>query len=265
MDNIALQRRVEELERRVEEGDQRLAETAADLREAREQLAQRDRMAMLGCIAAGIGHELRQPLSVINNIAYCLRLMGADRTLPSAAGATAHAHLGRLEEQVALANRIISNLMDFVRRQQPNRSAVQLNALLEAEAAGLQPPENIRVEKDLAPELPPILADPFHVQRVLHNLALNALQSMGQSGGCLLLRTAAENNDVLLEVKDTGPGIREEIRDKIFQPFFSTKSGGLGLGLALSRHLVEANQGTIHFCSTPGQGASFQVRFPASR
>ena len=214
----------------------------------------------IGQMALSISHELRQPLSVINNIAYYLRLVGGEQGAPAAL----RPHLDKLEDQVALASRIICGLMDYAQTQQPSRRATDLNQIVEEQTARLEVPETMRLEKRLAPQSCSALADPMHLERILHNLVSNAVQSMGAAGGALCLRTSAEDVDVLLEVSDTGPGIPEDLQEKIFQPFFSTKSGSLGLGLALTRQLVEANRGSICVRSQPGGGATFQVRLPAA-
>lgn len=253
----------------VESLERRLREATAALEHARAELAQWERLALIGQIAVAIGHELRQPLSVINNVAYCLRLIcqeksGGEKEASSGPSAAALPQLDRLESQVALANRIISNLMDYARSQQPNRRPIDLNRLVEEQFALLEIPRQIRWKKQLAMNLAPALADPFHLERILHNLVANAVESMRSSGGELCLRTFAEEGGVVLEVSDTGPGIPDELREKIFRPFFSSRSGGVGLGLALARHLTEANQGSIQFRSEPGRGACFQVRLPAA-
>ena len=253
----------------VEHLKHQLQEALAALEQAREELAQRERLALLGQIAVGIGHELRQPLSVISNIAYCLRSAleekggGAKSTVAGAGSRTSPAtHLDRLDEQVAEANRIIAGLMDYARTNRPRRRPTDLNELVEQQAARLNLSPQIHLRKLPAPDLPSVLADPLHLERVFHILAANALQSMEAAGGELYLRTYFEPGWVVLEVSDTGGGIPEELRAKIFRPFFSGKAHGIGLGLALARQLVEANEGRISFCSESGRGAVFQVRLP---
>lgn len=260
----AVEREAVDTARMVESLERQLQETSVALEQARQELAERERLALIGQIAVAISHELRQPLSVINNIAYYLHLVCGEKDAPDAY-ASLRPHLDKLEDQVALANRIVSNLTEYARTQQPNRQPTDLNHLVEEQMALVEIPESIRVEKQLGPGLPRALADPVHVERVLHNLLTNAIQSMRASGGELRLRTFVEDLQVVLEVGDTGPGIPEELRDKIFQPFFSTKFGGLGLGLALARQLLEANQGSISFCTRPDRGATFQVRLPAAK
>ncbi len=244
-----------------------LQDALSALEEARKELAQRGRLELLGQIAVGIGHELRQPLSVINNIAYCLRAALQEKAGdehnpgPKASPLT---YLDRLDEQVGLASRIISSLTEYARTQRPNRCPTNLNQLVQRQAARLQLPPNIRLETQLADKLVRVLVDPVHMERVFHILVTNAFQSMEASEGKVDLRTFSEAGGALLEVADTGPGIPEALREKLFQPFFSGRANGLGLGLALARQLLEANQGSIGFRSEPGRGACFQVRLPAA-
>ncbi len=254
----------------VEQLQRQLQEATAALERAREELVQRERLALVGQIAVGIGHELRQPLSIISHLAYCLRLLcgpqeggGAEKE-SSVRACSIREHLDRLELQVALANRVISNLLDYARSQQAERRPVDLNCLVQEHGRQFEVPGNIRLRIELAPGLAPVLADPLHLERVLLNLVTNSLQTMEATGGELRLRTYAEGQQVVLGVGDTGPGIPEELREKIFQPMFSTRSSGLGLGLALTRQLVEANGGEISFSSQPGVGTTFLVRLPVA-
>ena len=248
----------------VERLERQLLEATAALEQARQELAQRERLAQLGQMSVSISHELRQPLSVINNIAYYLRLVCAEKGSSADAPAALRRHLDKLEHQAALASRIICSLTEYAQTQQPSRRPTDLNQAIEKQTARLEIPETTGLEKHLAPKLAAALADPLHLERILHNLLTNAVQSMGTAGGALCLRTFAEDAGVVLEVSDTGSGIPEELHEKLFQPFFSTKSSSLGLGLALSRQLVEANQGSIRVRSQPGCGATFQVRLPAA-
>ncbi len=244
-----------------------LQDALSALEQARKELAQRGRLELLGQIAVGIGHELRQPLSVINNIAYCLRAAlqqkAGDEHNPGPK-ASPLTYLDRLDEQVGLASRIISSLSEYARTQRPNRCPTDLNQLVQRQAARLQLPPNIRLGTQLADQLVRVLVDPAHIERVFHILVANALQSLEASEGKVDLRTFNEAGGALLEVADSGPGVPEALREKLFQPFFSGRANGLGLGLALARQLLEANQGSIGFRSQPGRGACFQVRLPAA-
>lgn len=241
---------------------QELRSLRAELEETRRELAESRRLAELGQIAAGIAHELRQPLGAIGAMAYLLRssLAGMDRDR----GASAEKLLNDIDGELALAGRIITNLLDYVRRRQPLRSPVNLNRLVERQAAKLRLPPEIHAETSLSPALPHVLVDSLHIERVVHNLLENAIAAMRSTGGALTLSTYQAGPQVILEIRDTGEGIAEEIREKVFQPLFSTRERGAGLGLALTRRLLEANDAQISFTSVPGQGTCFRLRFPTT-
>jgi signal transduction histidine kinase len=244
-----------------EQLERQLRETQAALEQARAELQQRERLALAGQIAMGIGHELREPLSVISNLVYCLRLACGEREAAPGTAITLQRYLDCIEEQVLEADRVITGLLEYARTYEVRRQAVDLNGVVEGRAGTLRLPDNIRLAKQLTPGLPAALADPLHVERVLHNLTVNAIESMRADGGELRLATFSTGEAVVLEVADTGPGVPPELADKVFDPVFSTRPAGMGLGLALCRQLVEANQGSIGFRSAPGCGAAFQVSF----
>lgn len=247
----------------LEQLQRELNDTRALLEEARREVAESRRLAQLGQIAAGIGHELRQPLGNMSALLYCLKTAEpGDEKHTRPAGA--RDYLGELEGQLALADRIICNLLDFARTQQPERRPTDLNGLVGQQCEQMALAAATRLAMELAPGLPPVLADPVHIERAFHNLVANALESMRETGGELRVSTYAADDCVVLEVCDTGPGIPHELREKIFQPLFSTRSRGLGMGLALTRHLVEANGGTIGFCCEAGAGTRFQLRLPVA-
>jgi signal transduction histidine kinase len=243
----------------VEQLERQLQEVCATLEQARAELMQREQLASVGQIVIGIGHELREPLAIIANLALCLRFIHQRQELEPEAKATAGRYLDCIDEQVAEADRIIRSLIDYARTRHAERRSIDLNSLLEEQARMLHVPENVCLDAQLAPGLPPVLADPLHIERVFRNLVANAVDSMGAAGGELRIATFAAGESIVMEVADTGPGIPEELGDKVFQPMVSTRSAGTGLGLALCRQLVEANQGTISYRSAPGRGAAFQV------
>lgn len=245
----ALRRTSEELESRVEE-------RTRELREAHEELVRKERLALVGQLAGGVGHELRNPLGAIGNTAYYLRMR-----LGQAADAKVQKHLEILEGEVRRANKIVTDLLDFSRVKQPNRMAAQLNSII-ADVLSRQPrPEAIPVILDLADPLPTVQVDPDQVGQVLLNLILNGIEAM-PNGGTLTIRTAAERGDVVAQVSDSGTGIEPENLEKIFQPLFTTKTKGIGLGLAVSRRLAEANGGRLVVSSRPGAGSTFTLAFP---
>ena len=220
-------------------------------------------------LAGDIAHELRQPLSAIQNIAFYLRA-----TIPSRNGAVLK-HLKTLEQQTAIAGEILSSMLEFARSGKPTIAPTDLHAVLKnvlsrAALHSSSPSSRLRLKQSLARRLPPVLADPVHVDRILSNLIANGVESMekmerrGKRGaqGTLSVATGAEGRQVVVRVADTGCGISPAQARSIFEPFFTTKQTGTGLGLALCRRMAEANGGSIGFQSRPGKGTTFELRLP---
>ncbi len=236
-------------------------------------------------LAGAIAHELRQPLSVIQNIAAYLRA-----TVPSRNGAVLK-QLKTLEQQTAMAGEILSSMLEFARSGKPTIAPTDLHAVLKnvlsraslGLSGGLSrdrvrglsrglsrsslPSSQLRLKQSLARRLPPVLADPVHVDRILSNLIANGVESMKRrekrnAPGILSVATEAEGREVVVRVADTGCGIAPAQARKIFEPFFTTKQTGTGLGLALCRRMAEANGGSIGFQSRLGKGTTFELRLP---
>lgn len=246
-----------QLEDRVRERTRELEAAMAALRAAQEQLVRRERLAILGQLAGGVGHELRNPLGVMTNAVYYLELIQDDVT------DDVREYHGILRAQIGLAEKIIGDLLDFARVRPPQRSEIPLVAIVEEQLRRLVCPANIRVELDFAPDLALPHVDPVQVGQVVFNLILNAIQVMDIEGGVLTLRGAADGSSaVMLMVEDTGPGIPFELRGQIFEPLFTTKARGIGLGLAVSRGLAEANGGTLILSHESTGGATFVLTLP---
>jgi len=250
----ALQEYSERLEEMVEQRTQ-------ELRDAQEQLVRREKLAVLGQLAGGVGHELRNPLGVISNAVYFLQL-----TLPDAdeTTATAREYLEMISEEVRNAGKIISDLLDFSRTRLPDREEAAVSELVAEVLEKRPPPEEVQVITQIASGLPLVFVDPQQMGQVLGNLVANAYQAM-EEGGALTISAQAEEGQVSLSVADTGCGIPEENMAKLFEPLFTTKVRGIGLGLAVTRILVEGHGGTIEVQSEVGKGSTFTVRLPIGR
>jgi PAS domain S-box-containing protein len=231
-----------------------LEEKTRALEEAQEALVRRERLAILGQLAGGLSHELRNPLGVVKNAVYYLRMVVPDDE-------PARKHLAIIEREVGTANRIVTALLDFARVSVPRRVPSDLNAMVRACLDRAAPPPGVTVTATLGEDLPLVAIDPEQIVLVLGNLILNALQAM-PGGGTLTVETSWTARDVLIGVADTGVGIAPEHLEKIFEPLFTTKARGIGLGLAMVKRLLEANGGQITVESTLGQGSRFLVRFP---
>lgn len=238
-----------ELETRV---DQRTAE----LREAQDTLVRRERLAILGQLAGSVGHELRNPLGVMTNAVFYLEAVLANEP------GTVHEYLGILKTQIGLSEKIIADLLDYARIKPPQRDFVPLEELVDEQRRRLPPAERIEVVTDYQAGLPPAYVDRVQIGQVVLNLISNAMQAM-PNGGTLTLRGAKNPADgVVLEVQDTGCGIPPENQEKVFEPLFTTKARGIGLGLAVSRGLAQANGGMLSLVSKIGRGSTFTLRLP---
>jgi PAS domain S-box-containing protein len=237
--------------------EQRVEERTRELREAQGQLVQQERLTVLGRLAGGVSQELRNPLGIIHNAIYFLRLIQPE------ADEKVSEYFGIIETEIRQADKIISDLLDFSRNQPPDAEPLQIPRLVQRVFEQLPPPENIRLTLALPENLPLIWADRAQMLQVLGNLVLNAYQAMPEGGELRLSAFYLEAEHTLrLSLRDTGPGVPLENQSKLFQPLFTTKPKGLGLGLALCRNLIEANGGGIEFETEPGFGATFNLFFP---
>jgi len=235
-----------ELERRVEL-------KTRELREAQRGLLRAERLASIGQLAATVAHELRNPLNVIKVAHYALaRGCSPEREAR---------HLDAIARQVGAASRIISDLLDFARESPPRIESVDLARLAQQVLADRDVPPTVHAVVECDGPIPPVHADRMQIAQVLSNIIENALQMM-PDGGSLVVRCFGEAGRAGVSVRDTGPGIPDEVRARIFEPLFTTRTKGTGLGLAVARRIVEAHGGEIRVESTPGSGATFTLLLP---
>jgi signal transduction histidine kinase len=245
------------LEARVVERTRDLQAAVTRLQEAQEVLVRKERLATLGELAGGVGHDLRNPLGVMTNATYYLGEVLKD------APPDVLRHLDILREQVHVSERIVGNLLDFARGKEPQRGVVPLEQIINKQMLEVVTLSGIEVRIEIPPGLPPVRADAGQVGQILRNLVTNAAQAMEERGGRLTIRANAGDGGVIVEVADTGPGIPSQLLHKVFEPLFTTKARGIGLGLAVSRSLARANDGDLTVMSTQGAGATFILVLPA--
>ena len=228
-------------------------------RKLQEQLQRADRLAAAGELAAGVAHEVNNALVAILGETEVARRPADKEAL--------HAAMGRVETQGRRIAEIVQGLLGFARPQPPQRGAIDVRDLvretlvLMAHDLGRS---RIRTETRFAPDLPLVLADSKQIQQVLVNLFTNAAQAMEARGGTLLVNIHPCPGGVSLEVHDSGVGIPGENLPRVFDPFFSTKEGGNGLGLSVSYSIIQAHGGEMTVRSTPDEGTTFAVRLPAA-
>ena len=223
------------------------------------QLLHADRLATIGMLAAGVAHELNEPLG---NILGFAQLAKKCPGIP----ASAKHDIGKIEAASLHAREIIQKLLVFARQAPPQKTHVNLNQVVEGglyffEARCAK--EGIELIRLLSPDLPEITVDPGQLNQLLVNLVVNALQSMPGTGK-ITVQTRFSDHNVYLIVKDTGTGMSKEVLDKIFVPFFTTKDvgHGTGLGLPVVYGIVTAHGGTIDVKSEPGCGTRFEIQLP---
>jgi two-component system sensor kinase FixL len=244
-------------EREAQEQQQRL----------RERLILASRLAMVGEIAAGIAHEVNQPLAAITNYAWaCQRLLAANE--PEIG--EVRVALQEIGTQAGRAADTIRRLRRLARAPEMRRESTSLNALVTelTELARSEASQHqIRYELDLAEDLPALSLDGSQIQQALLNLLWNALQALSANAvtpKLVRIRTRLRvGREVEIDVCDNGPGVPAELTSRLFEPFFTTKPGGTGLGLAMSRTIAEAHGGTLSYRASESGGACFVMQLPA--
>jgi C4-dicarboxylate-specific signal transduction histidine kinase len=235
-----------------------------------EELAHVTRLCLIGEMGSGIAHEVNQPLAAIANYTQaCLRFIGVENPDLDKLGDI----LFKIHQQALKAGQIIHRMKDFVSARKIHRIPTEINALVE-DAVGLCANDfkqnNINLELALATNLPEVTIDDVQIEQVLLNLirnSIDALKDMPQNPQRqILIQTRLKNPfQIEMSVNDTGSGIGEAIKEKILTPFFTTKPTGTGMGLSISRSIIEAHEGALSFNSTPEEGTTFYFTLPVKR
>ena len=225
------------------------------------QMSRAEHFATLGELAAGLAHEIRNPLAGIAGV-----LDIASRDLPETS--PAREVMEDAKQEAVQINRILTELLDTARPKPPqfrlaNISGTIEHAVLFARQQAIT--KRITIEFEVKDALPPVDHDPAQINQVLLNLLLNAIQSMDKPGTIRVTLENLDNDAALISVRDEGKGIAPEHLPNIFRPFFTTKGHGTGLGLSLARRMVESHGGNISVQSTPGKGTEFTVELPLRR
>ncbi|HIC90969.1 MAG TPA: PAS domain S-box protein [Syntrophaceae bacterium] len=232
--------------------------TARDIRHVWEKLARSEKLAVLGRLSGGLAHELRQPLGVMNNAIYFLNMTMTD------ANEVTREYLKILETEIQNAERIVKNLLDFIRTRPPEREEVVVEQIIEGILDTCRIPKGINISLQFQAGKPLAFVDPNQMRQALFNLIHNAIQAMPK-GGELTIRTGNRANSITIDIIDSGYGISSEDLEKIFEPLYTTKARGIGMGLSVTKGLVEANGGTIKVKSEINKGSTFTVNLPTKK
>jgi two-component system sensor kinase FixL len=235
------------------------------LHELHAELVHVSRLSEMGEMASGLAHELNQPLTAIINYLQACRRLSAD------SAAAERGRVGELIEkaiaQTERAGQIIRHLRRFVARGETERAAEDIGPVVE-EAADLAligaSERGIKATFDLADGLPPALIDRVQIQQVIINLVRNSIDALSEAGrGEVTVSTRRAATDMVeIQVRDTGPGLDEAVARRLFQPFVTTKPGGIGIGLSICRTIVEAHDGKLWASDNPGGGTIFHLTLP---
>lgn len=216
-----------------------------------------ERLAAIGQVAAGVAHELRNPLNVVKTSVYFLL------NAKSANAEKVSEHLHRIERHVGAADGVITALSNFAKLPIPNLTPFAVEPWVRETLEQNALPENVRAQVDCPASLPQALGDPEQVRIVLANLVRNARDAM-PSGGAITITGRDVDGTVEVAVADTGTGISPDNLHRIMEPLYSTKAKGLGLGLAIARSILEKNKGSLRVASQLGKGSTFTIRLTAA-
>lgn len=235
----------------------RVRQSTEQLRSTQDELVRSEKLALLGQVADTVGHELRNPLGVMNNAVYYLQTVLPDTD------ASVKEYLGIIKDEIGVADRIVSGLLDAVRTKPPRCDLVALAGLMQQALRKCQIPSTIAVQLDVPASMPLVRVDPVQIEQVFWNLITNAVESMPR-GGVLAITVKEDGSGQAVDVsiRDSGGGIAAEHVGKLFQPLFTTKARRVGLGLAVVRNLTQANGGRVRVESVPEQGSVFTVTLP---
>jgi PAS domain S-box-containing protein len=227
----------------------------AELAQMRDRLVRATRLAAIGQVSASIAHDLRNPLGTVRNAAYYL-----GRRLPKDQPEVAE-YLGIINQEVAAADRIITNLLAVAGAKEPVKQHVDVGQAIREALARTGQAKAVRLRMSLAPEPFMVRADPDHLRQVFRNLVTNAAEAMGD-GGEIIVEAARDADGDSIVLRDTGPGVSQEIRETVFEPLVTTKAKGIGLGLTICREILEHHGGGIELIDEGKPGAAFRIRLP---
>lgn len=233
-----------------------LGKAYTQLKDMQDKLVEAEKLAALGKLSGIVAHDLRNPLAVIRNSAYLLR-----KNLEGTKDSRVIKYLELLDEEVDVADSIIEEVLSFTRIKNIKLSSFKINEIAEKVLTKINIPESVKIIKSLDKSIPAMQGDKEQLQRLMTNLIRNAVEAMPE-GGKLTITAAFKDTVILIKISDTGVGIDKEEADRIFEPMFSTKIHGTGLGLPACKNIVEAHKGHISVKSQKGKGTVVSVVLP---
>ena len=232
-----------------------------EVRRLQGEIRRKEKLAAIGGLAAGVAHEIRNPLSSIKGIAaYFKNKFDEDSSDKEMAGV--------MIQEVDRLNRVISELLEFARPPEIKLKKTDVNSLIEHSVRLIEKEassKDIAIKLDLSQQPLPAEIDSDRFSQCLLNLYLNSLQAMEKGGQLSIKDSLTDDSHIIIEIKDTGSGIKAENLNKIFDPYYTTKTKGTGLGLAIVHKIIEAHNGNIKVRSAPGQGTTFIIGIPAKK
>jgi signal transduction histidine kinase len=254
---IRMQVKLEESAVRLEEYANQMEELA---NQRAAQLKDAERLATIGATAGMVGHDIRNPLQAITGDVFLAKTELIEFP-ESEEKKNLLESLNEIEKNTDYINKIVQDLQDFARPLNPIRQETYLKGVIDELLKKNGIPKNVKVTVKVETAVAKIVADSTFINRIMYNLVNNAVQAMPK-GGKLTIHAYKEVNDVIIAVKDTGVGIPEKAKSKLFTPLFTTKSKGQGFGLAVIKRMTEALGGTVSFESEEGKGTTFTLNLP---
>ncbi len=232
---------------------------AEHLKDLQDKVVRSEKLAVVGKLASSVAHELRNPLGVMKNATYYLNMLDLGADNPEF-----KENMDIINQEIGHSDRIITDLLEFSRAKEPVFRPENINLIIKETLDRVRRSPNIEFVLELKDDLPPVEVDALQMHQVFYNITKNALEAMDK-GGKLRIKTGLDGAFVEVLFSDTGPGISKENMAKIFEPLFSTKTKGTGLGLCVCSSIVESHNGKIEVDSKVGQGTTFKVKLPIKR
>ncbi|MEK6765841.1 MAG: ATP-binding protein [Planctomycetota bacterium] len=251
---------LKDLNKKLSSINDELVQRNEQLKDTQEQLVRTEKLAAVGTLASGVSHELRNPLSAIKNAVFLLKRKLSRKVMPDIDEKVIQ-FLDIMDKEIDRSTRIINDLLGFTRVAKPTRIISDIRIVINEALSRLKIADNIKLSKDLQSDLPMVTIDANQIGQVLINLIENACQAM-KDGGKLQISTRKSKTFAEIEIADSGCGIPEKEINKIFDPLFTTKPKGIGMGLAVCHGIIDKHNGTIEVKSREGKGTNMIVKLP---